>query len=91
MAMPLAAAARPWLAAYLVAASPRATQIFGAILLEKGLTPRHWLFWETMELAREIQALLSFPFLLFVLPLGMPLLTNNPVSPARARRGHGVR
>ena len=31
-----------------------------------------------MELAREMQALASFPFLLFILPLGLPLLTNNP-------------
>ena len=50
-------------------------------------SPRRRLFWETMELARELQALLSFPFVLFILPLGMPLLTDNPRETGYDKQG----
>ena len=38
--------------------------------------PSLWLFWENVALAREMQALLSFPFVIFLTPMTLQLLTH---------------
>ena len=62
------------------------------IVLSRGLLSRldasgqPWLFWETVALAREVQTLLSFPFLIFMLPMalcagrGLQLRTSPPAT-----------
>ena len=38
--------------------------------------PSLWLFWENVALAREVHALLSFPFVVFLMPMTLQLLTH---------------
>ena len=72
----------PYFMAYDVVATLACLVVFGSIAAYRNLASRHnergqpWLFWETVALAREVQALLSFPFLVFLLPSALPLLTH---------------
>lgn len=77
----------PYFMVYDVVATLLCVLAFGGLALWSGLSPDNWLFWETMELACMVQALLSLPFVLFILPFGMPLLCNNPRATGYNKQG----
>ena len=76
--------ALPYFMLYDVCVTLLVALLLGCVVVSRGLLsrldargqPSLWLFWENVALAREAQALLSFPFVIFLLPMTLRLLTH---------------
>ena len=76
--------ALPYFMLYDVCVTLLVALLLGCVVVSRGFLsrldargqPSLWLFWENVALAREAQALLSFPFVIFLLPMTLRLLTH---------------
>lgn len=76
--------ALPYFMLYDVCVTVLITLVLCAVIVRGGLLsrldangqPSLWLFWENVALAREMHALLSFPFVVFLMPMTLQLLTH---------------